>query len=145
MTEGDIWEELSRGMGLLWLADRIENKFNTGIPDVTFTVPKRHGWIELKAADIRDTCCVVRPKKPVDNRQRHWLRTRGCAAENTYILIGIQIGSKTDRVEEYYLLNWRQGIELTESKPYLWFKDNCLWRGKGRIYGLSLYSVLIGG
>ena len=46
------WVNMRREMSGLWVAQRHEDRFTCGIPDVSFVLPGGvGGWIELKAGD----------------------------------------------------------------------------------------------
>ena len=55
--EQKLWDRLSSHMKGMWLAERIESMLAGGVPDVFFTIPQIHGWIELKVL-------VAWPKRP---------------------------------------------------------------------------------
>lgn len=49
MSESDFWDRIRNGMGGRWHAQRHEDKYSTGIPDVSFGIKRlSEGWIELK-------------------------------------------------------------------------------------------------
>lgn len=48
MSEHLLWERIRGGMGPRWDAQRHEDKYSTGIPDVSYGCRGRDGWIELK-------------------------------------------------------------------------------------------------
>jgi hypothetical protein len=49
VSEAKLWEDIQQGMTARWHCQRHEDKYSTGIPDVSFGIQKRsEGWIELK-------------------------------------------------------------------------------------------------
>jgi len=46
------WIALQRSMGAGWIVQRHEDRYSSGIPDVSYVLPGgAAGWIELKAGD----------------------------------------------------------------------------------------------
>lgn len=82
---------------------RHEDKLTEGIPDTSFGVDGRCGWIELKTYDNwpRD---ITQPLDWHDLKptQVNWLIARGRAAGNCYILVEVGIGENA----EWYLISW---------------------------------------
>lgn len=62
MSEKNLWSAMQRNMRGRWLVPRRhEDAINKGIPDVSFVVDGRRGWMELKhieAWPVRDTTVV---------------------------------------------------------------------------------------
>lgn len=49
MSEDKLWDDTRDGMTGRWHAQRHEDKYSKGIPDVSFGIQKKaEGWIELK-------------------------------------------------------------------------------------------------
>lgn len=49
MSESLLWDRIRDGMSSRWHAQRHEDKYSTGIPDVSYGIGRRgEGWIELK-------------------------------------------------------------------------------------------------
>ncbi len=142
MTEDKIWQKLKSGIDLWFYADRIESRTNNGIPDVAFSVEGRHGWMELKASDVRTDSGTVKFKKPLDNRQAYWIRSRGEHAGNIYVLAGIEI--MATRKQLFFLLHWRDALSTCDHNYDLaWYKNVSIWRGEDSIDGAGLYEALI--
>ncbi len=49
--EKNFWQYIDNKMGASWDAQRHEDKFTTGIPDVSYALFGTSGWIELKCLD----------------------------------------------------------------------------------------------
>lgn len=65
LPEQKLWDRLSHLMSGVWQAQRVENRVGPNTPDVYFSHPTIHGWIELK---------VYNPPLRPDTRWRlpHW-------------------------------------------------------------------------
>lgn len=80
MSEDKLWEDIRDGMATRWHAQRHEDKYSKGIPDVSFGIAKRtDGWVELKFLPRLPTFS----DKPWDFRldhftpeQRNWAEMR---------------------------------------------------------------------
>lgn len=49
MSEAKLWEDVRDGMTTRWHAQRHEDKYSKGIPDVSFGIGRKaDGWVELK-------------------------------------------------------------------------------------------------
>lgn len=114
MTESALWKYLNRIMHQHWVADRIENKVGTGLPDIAYHLAPnqhrkgRHGWIELKTgriittqSGVFDQFSKVRLNHPLSARQARWIATRGKMTDSVFVMIGLE------PVKTYVLLSWR--------------------------------------
>lgn len=69
-----VWSALQRRMVGEWIAQRHEDRYSPGIPDVSFVRNGVSGWIELKHADKNEPL-KIRPG------QLNWMKSRvdaGC-------------------------------------------------------------------
>lgn len=76
--EQQMWKTLQGLMAGCWDAQRHEDRFEIGIPDVSFAAPGISGWIELKKLPkwpSRDTAVLRVPH--LYPEQVNWLETRG--------------------------------------------------------------------
>lgn len=64
-----VWLGLDREFGNDWIAQRHEDKYSVGIPDVSFVYGVHGGWIELKAAAAGERL-KIRPE------QINWMARR---------------------------------------------------------------------
>jgi hypothetical protein len=49
VSEAKLWDDVRCGMNTRWHAQRHEDKYSTGIPDVSYGIKRlADGWIELK-------------------------------------------------------------------------------------------------
>lgn len=80
--EQKLWDDVRDSMVGRWHAQRHEDKYSKGIPDVSFGIQKRsEGWIELKV--LRALPSAIGSDKPWDfsydhfpGEQRNWLTER---------------------------------------------------------------------
>lgn len=107
-------------------ATRHEDKFNLGIPDVSYGLKGVNGWIELKAYKKW-------PKRVVKFSnfkpwQRRWLKRRGKAGGNCFVMLIVGSG----RQSEYLLFSWRSIRKLGElTREEL--VDESLYHSTGKI------------
>jgi hypothetical protein len=67
------------------LYNRIESGTTSGgIPDLSYSCPSGHGWIELKIGHVKGDRLCTPTMTPV---QANWLKTRGDLAGKVYILV----------------------------------------------------------
>lgn len=101
MSESAFWNTLRDGMKGKWLAQRHEDAFSEGIPDVSFDMPgiRGSGWIELKYLETfpkREKTIVRIPH--YTNMQRLWIKYHGRINCRTFLFV--QVG------REYFLFDW---------------------------------------
>lgn len=130
MVESVFWNYLKKGMGQLWLSDRIETGVTkAGVPDVFFTMEGRMGWIELKLAKklpARDSSKIPVKISPL---QVHWLQTRFRLCQGgTWLFIAIenprcyylirggdsQVQYTKSEIESIAFKTWRTKIDFPE-------------------------------
>ena len=100
MSESNMWRNMRKRMHPYWdEATRHEDKFNTGIADVSFVAAVEHGWIELKQMDLwpKRASTIVRCRH-FTAQQRNFLKAKGRAGGNTWLFA--KIG------HEYMLFHW---------------------------------------
>lgn len=100
MSETNMWRNMRKRMHPYWeQATRHEDKFASGIADVSFVCNGMHGWLELKKIDAwpkrKNTIVRCRHYTP---EQRNFLRAKGRAGGNTWLFV--KIG------REYLLIDW---------------------------------------
>lgn len=104
MTEADLWRYVQHGMGPLWEAERIENRLNSGTPDVSYST-NVHGWMELKylpAAPKKDsTVMQVRHFTP---EQRNWITRHGRRTGLVFVFMRI--------ASTFMLFDWSKAREI---------------------------------
>lgn len=103
--ESNLWNRLRRNMRDLWGApQRHEDSITAGIADVSFACGGRHHWMELKYLDEwpKRATTVVRVEH-FTNEQRSWLRAKGEAAGDTWMLLQVE--------DELLLFDWQAAVE----------------------------------
>jgi len=102
MSEANMWRTMRERMHPYWdECTRHEDKFNSGIADVSFVCGGKHGWIELKQIDAwpkRDST-IVRCKH-YTTQQRNFLKAKGEHGGNAWLFV--KIG------REYLLIHWKR-------------------------------------
>lgn len=138
MNEASFWEYLQTGMVGRWDATRIETgSTGNGVPDVAYSVPKKHGWIELKYIPH----APKRATTPPDLRhftplQQHWLMYRGKLAGNCWVFIRM--------ADEFFLFDWTQARVITKL-PYGEWEEHAKLCAKTKLDFDYLYHVLLVG
>lgn len=116
LPEQKLWDHLRAGMMGRWDAQRHEDKYATGIPDVSFGIHGRDGWMELKHL----AAGPARQDRPWDfaidhltSDQRNWMSRRALSGGGRVFLLA-QIG------DSYYLWRWRH---IASGLGYLTFSE----------------------
>ena len=108
MSEANMWRTMRERMHPYWdECTRHEDKFNSGIADVSFVCGGEHGWIELKQMDkwpVRPST-IVRCKHYTP-QQRNFLVNKGGHGGNAWLFV--KIG------RDYLLFHWQQAIKFGE-------------------------------
>jgi hypothetical protein len=85
-------------MGKLWLAQRHEDRYSVGVPDVSFIMNGMSGWIELKEA------ATFQERLKIRRSQLVWMAEReaagGCCillAQCKKLWVGIRVTAKVKR------------------------------------------------
>lgn len=98
MSENNLWKYIKDGMGWRWKAQRHEDKYSVGIPDVSYAI-KYHGWIELKYLKSEPVLnSSIMRIKHFTPQQRNWLKTFGEKAGRCFILLQIN--------HRYIIFSW---------------------------------------
>jgi len=118
-------------MGNLWEAQRHEDKYSTGIPDVSYATD-HHGWIELKSVDVRDESKVV--KIPHFTAvQRAWAKRFGSLAGHTWLFV---------RVNRHYLLLGWWSVDRIGKLNVSGLRDEAVGKWIGKIHPKE-FSLLL--
>jgi len=103
VSETALWNKLNKGMGKRWFAQRHEDKFSAGIPDVSYVYGGQTGWIELKYMEKEPVCDTpnwdIRNFRPA---QRVWMDQQ-LKYGNRRVFIICQFGSRL-------VLIWRWSV-----------------------------------
>jgi hypothetical protein len=98
LSESSLWAYLRQGMKGRWHATRHEDKFNLGIPDVSYGLSGVNGWIELKAKFAWPKRAMSPVPVGLSKEQRRWILDRGDFGGNTWVLLRVR--------NEYLLFDW---------------------------------------
>ena len=103
MTESGLWAYIKKGMLTSgWHVTRIESSAGNGVPDVSFGIPEKNGFIELKYIKEWPKRESTKVKLPLRPEQKHWLKARGQLSGNVWVIC---------RIEDYfYLLDYDSAI-----------------------------------
>jgi hypothetical protein len=123
MTESILWNDMRKFLPQSLDMTRHEDKYRSGIPDVSYGVNGVNGWIELKFEPRWPRDGILRYRK-FKETQRVWLRARGESGGHCYILTIVGSGKQ----REYLLHSWRDeqllGVvsrdELVEFSQLCW-------------------------
>lgn len=87
MRERALWLQLSAGMGSLWHAQRHEDRYSVGVPDVSFAMAELAGWIELKSLNRPQRHTFDLPQ--LSTKQRVWMtrRTECAGVGHCFVLV----------------------------------------------------------
>lgn len=133
MSEARLWEYVRLGMGGRWAAQRHEDKYSLGIPDVSYSAGV-HGWIELKFV-------AKPPNNPKSNliirhftaTQRNWLTTHGSRGGRCYLLVQVE--------KTYLLFTWDQ-VAMVGACTFQELKENAFRCWEGRIPWVELLKAI---
>lgn len=110
-SEKSTWASLKRIVGDRWHATRIEDRLQSGVPDVSWGARGVQGWIELKYV----------PKPPVRlgtpfriglrPEQAVWLQQRGRVGNYCWVLARVQN-------LQWLLFDWREARILLNPQGY---------------------------
>ena len=104
--ERALWIYLANGMRGRWHAQRHEDKYASGIPDVSYAIHGVDGWIELKSLSRRP----ARPEVGLSKIQSAWLTLRGRMGNGNCFVLA-RFG------REHLLFSWKVSGVLTEKQP----------------------------
>lgn len=128
MSEDALWDRIRDGMATRWHAQRHEDKYSTGIPDVSYGIERiGDGWIELKFLDRYPKY----PNKPWDfaldhftPQQRNWLEMRHRHGTGR-VFVMAQFGDTLTAIWAWSslrsLLGVRSFIDIERAASALWW------------------------
>lgn len=88
--ENILWDQVKVSMSNLWDAQRHEDKYSVGIPDVSFGINDKNGWIELKYLEKWPKYGTVKIPH-FTSQQRNWLERRDGFGGGCWLLL--QVGN----------------------------------------------------
>jgi len=104
--EQALWAYLRRGLRGRWHAQRHEDRYAVGLPDVSYALDGVDGWLELKALDYTPAQVSV----GLTAVQSAWLTLRGRAG-NGQCFVLVRLG------QEHLLFSWQCAQELVHKLP----------------------------
>lgn len=113
--EDRFWNTLSKRVGRRWDAQRHEDRFQLGVPDLSWAARGCDGWIELKALD-RMPPRVLNLSRSFTPEQCTWLERRGRAGSGRCFLFG-RFG------QVHLLVHWTRARALTRPVPAAQVRD----------------------
>lgn len=114
MSESKMWATLRDNIGTHWEAERIENRLNTGTPDVAYSMRKVHGWIELKF--MPDSPRRIDKPLKIEHftpDQRNWLHKHGTRGGHCFILLRVGREPVSEWLMFDHTLAYRVGVDMT--------------------------------
>lgn len=122
VNESDLWKYIKTGMIGKWHASRIESSAGNGIPDISFGVQGKNGWIELKYIREWPKRQDTKVKLPLRPEQKHWIKNRGQVSGDVWVLCRIH--------NEFFLLDYRLAMLAVEGwTKQEWIMNSVLhWR-----------------
>ena len=118
---------------------RHEDKYESGIPDLSFGIFGINGWIELKHKKAWPKRATTKVKfNHFTNKQRTWLKTRGQAGGHCFVIIQISTN--------YLLFCWRDIDSIGNlTREKMLEKAAFHWRKKSPVpnYDIAAQKLLI--
>lgn len=133
MSESDTWDHLRNAMDGLWHVQRHEDKWSTGIPDLSFGVRGVSGWIEMKF--LSELTVEQYHRFDFDfahfrSDQRNWLTARGDHTHNR-VYVFLQLGTGVSRA--FYLWRWPELKAVLGKKRFSAVEATALGVWPGRV------------
>ena len=113
-------------MSPYWAAQRHEDKYTKGIPDVSYSMNGVNGWVELKTVEINKLGKVNIPHFTAEQRQ--WLKRHGRRGGHCFLFVEVTGGNKLwsnsylliphDKIDEVGDLYWEEMAQLSCYRPF---------------------------
>ena len=133
MNEAGVWSYLKNGMkNTGWLPTRLENSVAKGVPDVHYTIPGAHGFIEFKYIPEYPKRPTTPLKLPLRAEQKLWIKTRGEMAGDVWVFVRVE--------DDFYLLQSFVALRLCEGWDTIQWKRIPHWHK--RVDWLQLREML---
>lgn len=122
--EQRLWGIIKNGMSGEWHAQRHEDKYCVGIPDVSYGLRGVHGWLELKyLARWPQKATTTVKLDHFTKQQRLWLRTRGRMAGSCFLFLQVE--------SDFALVPWNHITMNDESsKQDYMLQARGFWKGQ---------------
>jgi len=124
-------------MGTRWDAQSIEDRYSTGVPDLSYGAGGLNGWIELKQikawAKRNDT--PMRPEH-YTAEQVNWLSVRGKKGGSCFVMV--KIGA-----DDYFIFTWPWARQVKAGMDKAGYMAHCEMHWKGSIDPEELLNILV--
>jgi hypothetical protein len=137
MRESDLWKYVKQGMMGKWHVTRIESSAGNGVPDVSFGLKDKQGWVELKYIPEWPKRSTTKVKLPLRPEQKHWINARGSLSGHVWVLCRIQ--------DDFYLLDHLAANLLVAGSTKEYWDEYCTAHWVKRIDFDEFYGVLYNG
>ena len=136
VNESTLWQYLKKGMQGKWHATRIESSSGNGVPDVSFGLPGKNCWIELKYIKEWPKRPSTKVSLPLRPEQKLWIKQRGDMSGSVWVMARIE--------NDFFLLSYRKALAACEGMNRTdWFVlGNCTDAWTGSINFDVLYNWL---
>ncbi|MCK9597672.1 MAG: hypothetical protein M0R06_01450 [Sphaerochaeta sp.] len=120
MTEKSLWRYLQVNMKGRWDACRHEDGVTVGVPDVSYGINGRNGWIELKVMNDYPKRTKFLDIKNLTGDQRHWINNRYRRGGSCWILLKVK--------HDYVLFSGRVVFEIGQRPVkdiarFIWYRS----------------------
>jgi len=130
--EQALWAYLRRGLRGRWHAQRHEDRYAVGLPDVSYALDGVDGWLELKALNYAPAQVSV----GLTAAQSAWLTLRGRAG-NGQCFVLVRLG------QEHLLFSW-QARDLVHKLPLATLRATAVGRWPRGLDFVELARLLRG-
>lgn len=111
-------------MGSSWDAQSHEDRYSSGIPDMSYGIDGVNGWIELKQLPAYPDNGIIKHPK-YTSQQVNWSVKRGKKGGHCFLLFKIR--------NDYYLFGWWHCREVRKGVSVEWARSNCIKMWKNSI------------
>lgn len=141
MSETIIWEVLESIILKEGDCSRHEDKYKSGVPDISYGINDINGWIESKFIDKWPTRDKTVNLRKFTSQQRRWITKRNNSGGNCYIILLV---GKEKRNREFLIFSGDYAMKLghvTRNEMY----KNCVWYGNDKeIQDVVIIDILTG-
>lgn len=86
-----LYKKIKKAMSGLWDHQRHEDKFSVGIPDISFGLGGKNGWIELKYLKKWPKLGDIVKIPHFTSQQKNWIYKRQKIGGNCWLLLQIKV------------------------------------------------------
>lgn len=102
-------------MGRRWHAQSHEDRYSTGIPDLSYGANGVNGWIELKQVQLEKPHHIIKPSKFTAS-QVNWLKNRNAHGGYCYVLVKVN--------DSYFLFDAEHARAIADGQHIDWYYTN---------------------